>query len=208
LNIFSAYRPFQKYFRARRMREFERIFSIRDETSIIDVGGTPFNWSFLQSRPRVTLANITEATASGGRFTRVVYDGKVVPFADNSFELCYSNSVIEHVGDAAQTAQFAREIRRLAPSYYVQTPNKWFFIEPHYMCAFLHWLPRSIKRRLLRRVTPWGWIAKPTQAYIDYSLDNIRLLSVGDMRALFPDAIIHRERFLRMTKSIIAIRQA
>lgn len=188
------------------MRAFEKAFHISDTTKIIDLGGLPFNWSFLRSRPRVILANIEGEPGAHGQFETIVYDGTFVPFSDDTFDISYSNSVIEHVGGPEAVLRFAGEIRRLAPSYYVQTPNKWFFIEPHFMCAFFHWFPRPIKRKLLLYLTPWAWISKPTQEYVDWAIDNIRLLSVYDMRALFPDATIVRERFLGMTKSIIAMK--
>ena len=137
----------------------------------------------------------------------VIYDGSIVPFRDRSFDICYSNSVIEHVGDADAVARFASEVRRLAPRYFVQTPNRYFFVEPHFICVFIHWLPTSLKRHLIRRGSLWGWMAKPDQKTIDDWLRDIRLLTVKDMRRLFPDAEIVRERFLGLTKSIIAIKR-
>jgi Methyltransferase domain len=136
----------------------------------------------------------------------VIYDGSKVPFEDNSFDISYSNSVIEHVGDAGAQARFASEVRRLAPRYFVQTPNKWFFIEPHFICLFIHWLPRRLKRHLVRRCSIWGWVTKPDQQQIDSVLAEIRLLTVPEMRRFFPDAEILRERFLGFTKSIIALK--
>jgi ubiquinone/menaquinone biosynthesis C-methylase UbiE len=133
-------------------------------------------------------------------------DGKNLPYADNSFELCYSNSVIEHVGDWNAREAMAREIRRVASRYYVQTPNKWFFSDPHTVGAFLHWLPKRYHRKLVRWCTLWGLVDRPSQAQIDALLEEVELLTEHDMRALFPDAKIVKERFLGMTKSIIALR--
>ena len=210
-NIHTIYRVFQDYFRPRRMKLFASSFAINGYTRIIDVGGTPLNWSYIEQKPEVTLVNIDAdfdlRELDPLHHKIMLYDGRVFPFPDHSFDVCYSNSVIEHVGDANAVTHFASEIRRLAPRYFVQTPNRYFFIEPHFMCVFIHWLPMGLKRRLIRRCTVWGLVEKPDQETIDKFLREIRLLTVKDMRLLFPDAEIIRERFLGFTKSIIAIKR-
>ena len=188
------------------MRLFVRTFGVSDRTTIIDVGGNRFNWELIDCKPNVTMVNILDEEWTEGRFEMLKYDGETIPFADNTFDICYSNSVIEHVGDREKVAKFAREIRRVAPAYYVQTPNRHFFIEPHFICIFLHWLPFSMTRKLIRFFSVWGWVTKSSQERVDQVLRDIRLLTIREMQALFPDARIIRDTFLGMTKSVIAIR--
>jgi Methyltransferase domain len=212
MNVHAVYRRFQNYFRPHRMKRFVSTFGINDRTRIVDVGGSPLNWSYIPQKPEVTLLNISADLPDVREFDAlhqriVLYDGSRIPFLDRSFDVCYSNSVIEHVGDTNAIALFASELRRLAPRYYVQTPNKYFFAEPHFMCVFIHWLPMTLRRRLIRRFSIWGWVIKPDQGTIDYFLKRIRLLTVAEMRSLFPDAEIVRERFLGCTKSIIAMKR-
>ena len=88
----------------------------------------------------------------------------------------------------------------------MQTPNKWFFSDPHTVGAFVHWLPKRWQRKLIRWCSFWGLVDRPSQAKVDALLEEINLLSEAQMRALFPDATILKERFLGMTKSIIAVR--
>lgn len=206
MSIYKLIAPFQAVLRKRRMRFFANSFGLRDDMRIIDVGGRKLNWNFIEEKPDVTIVNIEFGDAEDGRFHYVHTDGKNLPYADNSFELCYSNSVIEHVGDWEARQAMAREIRRVASRYYVQTPNKWFVSDPHTVGFFLHWLPKRYHRKLVRWCTLWGLIDRPSQAEIDALLEEVDLLSESDMRALFPDAQIVRERFLGMTKSIIALR--
>jgi ubiquinone/menaquinone biosynthesis C-methylase UbiE len=188
------------------MRFFADAFGLRDDMRIIDVGGRKTNWCLIEEKPDVTIVNIEFGDAEDGRFHYVHTDGKNLPYADNSFELCYSNSVIEHVGDWDAREAMAREIRRVASRYYVQTPNKWFFSDPHTVGAFLHWLPKRYHRKLVRWCTLWGLVDRPSQEQIDALLEEVELLTEREMRALFPDAQIVKERFLGMTKSIIALR--
>jgi hypothetical protein len=122
-------------------------------------------------------------------------------------DVCYSNSVIEHVGSWDDQQRFAAEVRRMAPQYYVQTPNRYFFVEPHLITPFIHFLPRGIARKLMKNFTVHGLITRPSQQWRDAFLAQTRLLTVSEMRTLFPDAAIFREKFLGMTKSIIAIRK-
>jgi hypothetical protein len=134
-----------------------------------------------------------------------------MPVPDQSFDIVFSNSVIEHVGDRDQQRLFANEVRRVARRYYVQTPNRRFPIEPHLLTPFIHWLPRSWQRTIVRRFTIWQWIERPAPDrrayYIEHYLRDIRLLNRADVARLFPDAQIQQERWMGLTKSLIAVRQ-
>jgi hypothetical protein len=189
------------------MKQFEELFQPTDTTRIVDVGGYEMNWTLIAAKPNVVLVNLENEEWSKGRIRKRKGDGRNLAFADGSFDLAYSNSVIEHVGGWEDQQAFAREIRRIAPRYYVQTPNKWFFIEPHLMAPFIHLLPMRIARKLVRYFSVWGLVARPTQARIDEFLRSVRLLDAREMRTLFPDAEIVAEKFLGMTKSIIAVRR-
>ena len=98
----------------------------------------------------------------------------------------------------------AEEIRRVAKRYYVQTPNFWFLVDPHFLCPAFHFLPLSMRVALLRRMDI-GWLSR-TQDPIEAraQIESIRLLSAPDLRRLFPEARLWRERFLGMTKSLVA----
>ena len=81
----------------------------------------------------------------------------------------------------------------------MQTPNRWFPIEPHYQLPLFQFLPRRVRMALNRRFT-LGWQAKG-------QWEEITLLGARDLRRLFPDAEIHREKVLGLTKSLIAVRR-
>jgi hypothetical protein len=121
----------------------------------------------------------------------------MLPFADGEFDIAFSNSVIEHVPADRQRA-FAAEVQRVAKRYFIQTPNRYFPIEPHYQVPFFQFLPERARRALNRRFT-LGWQGKG-------HWEEITLLSAKDMKRLFPDAKIKRERLLGLTKSLMAVR--
>lgn len=189
------------------MRAFARMFDLKETDTVIDVGGNRGNWDLIAIRPHVLLANLDGDAWEDGKIRKVAADGTSLPYGDGSFDIAYSNSVIEHVGEWSQQTAFARELARVAPRYYVQTPNRWFILEPHLLTAVLHFLPRRLLRRLVRYCSLWGWIVRPDQETIDSFLADIHLLSVRDMKKLFPGAEIHRERLFGMTKSIMAVRR-
>ena len=204
-HIRDVTRPFRIFFRRKRMRNFLRWMAVSDRTTIIDVGGTPFMWHLTDCDPSVTIVNLKAPWSIEG--SRVVLaSGLALPFRDGAFDVCFSNSVIEHVGDARARADFAREVCRVAKRYWVQTPNRRFPLETHFVCLFLHWLPFQITRRLIRHFSLWGWLTKPSQVDVDRALRTLTLLDEREMRELFPDARIVKERFLGMSKSLIAVR--
>lgn len=196
-------------FRRRRMRAFAREFRPSARTRVLDVGGTPFNWSLVDSPARVTLLNVEPLASSEPlppNLSAVTGSGTRLEFPDGAFDVAFSNSVIEHVGSWTAQQAFARELRRVGRGVWVQTPARSFFVEPHLMGGFIHWLPRAWQRRLIRWLTLWGWLARPSPRQVERFLDETRLLDAAEMRELFPDCEIRRERVLGLTKSYVAVR--
>jgi len=196
-------------FRADRMRRFAAAFGVSGQTRVLDVGGTPLNWLLAEVRPRVTLLNMPRAREplpSG--FEMIFASGCELPFPGRSFDVVFSNSVIEHIGDPAARRRFADEIRRVGRSFWVETPNRWFPVEPHLCTPLLHFLPRRWQEWLAWKGSVWEVLERPTpdrrEFYIRHYLNDIRLLDAAELAGLFPGARIVRERFLGVTKSLVA----
>lgn len=140
-------------------------------------------------------------------FTCVAGDGCDLKYSDASFDVVFSNSVIEHVGTFERQKAFAKEIRRVGKTIWVQTPAREFPVEPHFIAPFIHYYPRWLQRKTARWFTIWGLTTKPTPVQIENMLDEIRLLTYSEMKQLFPDCEIRKEKFFGLTKSYIAIRR-
>jgi hypothetical protein len=153
------------------------------------------------------LVNVESEPTHDERFRSIAGDGRALDqFQDQSFDVVHSNSVIEHVGGWREQWRMAREIRRLAPRYFVQTPNFWFPLEPHFRAPFIHWLPEPWRVSILMR---WACGFHPrarSAGEARQMLDDARLVDARAMRELFPDAVVERERFAGFTKSLIAVR--
>ncbi len=193
------------------MRRFEETFGITENTTVLDVGGTPLNWTLARVRPRLTIVNMPRARESAGDSVAwVSADGRMLPFPDQSFDVVFSNSVIEHVGDSASQRRFAAEIARVGRGYWVQTPNRRFPVEPHLLMPFLHFLPGPWQAAIIRRFSIWELLARPDRDqkdfYIEHYLRDVRLLDARALRALFPDGRLIRERVGGLTKSLIAVK--
>ena len=191
------------------MARFVRDFAISSETRILDVGGAPGYWRMLPRQPRVTILNMPRTKAELLEAEGwVAGDGRRLPFADRAFDIVFSNSVIEHVGDAASQEAFAREVARVGRAYWVQTPNRWFPVEQHLLTPLIHWLPRSWQRAIVPRCTVWDALLRLSpdrrQFYLQHYLADIRLLGAPELHRLFPEARIIRERFFGLTKSLVA----
>ena len=186
----------------------------QDTCRIFDIGGEPQYWANVadmlgQRQWHVTLLNQVAYSVDEARFASLVGDARELgSFTDMSFDVVHSNSVIEHVGCWHDMQAMAREVRRLAPSYFVQTPYFWFPIEPHCATAFFHWLPKSVRISMLMRRPRWHWGQAPDVETAMRLIQSAVLLDYRMLATLFPDATIHRERFLGLTKSLIAVRNA
>lgn len=205
MNIHDVFYPFQKYFRSKRMTQFVSLFGLVSKMQVLDVGGNPFNWTLVTRQPDLTIVNICAPPEDPG-VAWLIGDGCSLPFGNNAFDIVYSNSVIEHLGNGPRQQKFAKEIRRVGRRYYVQTPNRKFFLEPHLITPFIHFVPKSRRARLLRNFTIWGWLTRPSLQECNEFVEEVCLLDEREMRRLFPDAVIFRESFLGFTKSLIAVK--
>ncbi|MBS1261652.1 MAG: hypothetical protein MAG453_00981 [Calditrichaeota bacterium] len=196
-----------RFTRRNRMRRFAALFRPRDGITICDVGGTKKIWDWLDCRPQITIINLGIEESHAGNFHYLPADSTDLPFPDGHFDIAFSNSVIEHLGDFETQRRFAREQMRVGRSLFVQTPAKEFPLEIHLLTPFIHWLPVSWQRPLLR-FTVRGLIKHWSRADADTFLDQIRLLTKREMRELFPGCEIHVERVLGLPKSYIAVRRA
>ncbi len=93
-------------------------------------------------------------------------DGRKLEFDDSEFDIVFSNSVIEHVGSFEDQKKICEEILRVGKKFWVQTPSKSFFFEPHFLFPFFHWFPISI-RKIIVYITPWYLISKPNKDKIE-----------------------------------------
>lgn len=199
-------RPFRK----RRMNKFIKLLHPTPKSTILDVGGTPFNWRLVKGIEKVTLLNLTipeNVDSDSRRYSFVEGDGTDLKYPDSSFDILFSNSVIEHLSTHENQKKFAAEAGRVGKSLWVQTPAKEFFVEPHFITPFIHYFPKSWQKRLVRNCSVWGLLTRPSQKQIDNIISELRLLSYTEMRELFPECKIIREKFLFFTKSYIAVRE-
>jgi SAM-dependent methyltransferase len=217
---------FSERARNSRAQLFRKSFSIDSSTRILDIGsedgsnifnvlaGTEYNPT------NVYIADVTETVVKGALqkygFNAVAIDGQgFLPFDDKSFDIVYCSSVLEHVTVDSRDVweikegrrfrslafehqrQFADEVRRVAKQYFVQTPAVSFPIESHTWLPFAGYLPREALVPLMRVSNRW---------WLRISVPDFNLLGESDLRTLFPDAGIVRERAFGLTKSLMAIK--
>jgi hypothetical protein len=196
-------------------RVVDEVLAARGTCRILDLGGSEKYWlagadylARVRGKVVITLVNLEPAEVSDQTLFRAMIgdacDLRGVP--DGAYDLVHSNSVLEHVGSWERMKDMAREVRRLAPRYFVQTPYFWFPLEPHYNSVGFHWLPQAVQaRRMLRR--RHGFHER--KADLDEAMHAVQhtvLLDQRQFRSLFPDARMDHETFLGLVKSLIAVR--
>jgi Methyltransferase domain len=202
-------------FRRERFKKFTNLIAeCQPPVKILDVGGTVAFWQshrdLLNQEVEVTLLNqVFEPSQAPNWITQVKGDARwMTMFADRQFDICFSNSVIEHVGTLYDQLYMAKEIRRVARGYFVQTPNKWFPLEPHFLVPCWQFLPVWLRARLLM-TSDRGFVGQVQEYFLaKATVESIRLLTQREMRWLFPEAIIVKEQIGPLTKSLVACRKA
>jgi Methyltransferase domain len=188
-----------------------------DHVRLLDLGGRKTYWNILppgflrHQNVSITVLNVPgEFQASDDDvFSHVAGDAcDLHQYSDGHFHIAHSNSVIEHVGGWHNVKRFAAECRRVASGLFVQTPYFWFPVEPHYVFPLFNWFPRPVQERLVQKFALGysGRKAPDLDTAIDWIDAAPRLLDLRAYQLLFPDCRIEQERFLLLTKSMIAIR--
>ena len=196
-------------FRKKRFAFFLSLLSqLKRPVHILDIGGTAMYWKTmgldLDDQVFITLLNLTPEDHALPHITSMVGDARSIQAAHDSFDVVFSNSVIEHLGTFQDQWRMAEEVRRVGKHYFVQTPNKYFPLEPHFLFPFFQFLPRRIRVWLLQNFK-LGWFEKtPDLEKAAEIVNSIRLLSRQEFLSLFPRASLYEEKAFGMTKSFVA----
>ncbi len=196
-------------FRQKRMIFFkEKIKNLPKPIRILDIGGNEHFWknSTLASNPdyEITVLNLEKFNVTSTNIISIIGNAvDLSEFSDNEFDITFSNSVIEHLTTRENQVKMAKEVQRVGCNYYVQVPNKFFFIEPHYLLPIINLLPKNIQffiltKTILSRGKKWD------KEFARQYIDEILLPSYNDFKKLFPKSKIWRERFFLMSKSFVA----
>ncbi len=175
---------------------------------ILDIGGTQQYWEevdFIEdSAVEITLLNLSRDNVTYPNFRSMVGDARnLSEFRNKEFDIVFSHSVIEHVGGLKDQRKMADELKRIGKRYFLQTPNRFFPIEPHFLFPLFQFFPLWLKVWLVSRFDV-GWYTRTSdrQKAIE-TVKSIRLLSKQELQKLFPGATIYKEKFLGFTKSFI-----
>lgn len=229
--IFDSYTPGSLAWKMRQKRfeVFKKWLSgFPRPLKILDAGGTLEFWKSMgYGNPEdlhIVLFNLEAAKVDSPSFTGMAGDvTNMSQFKDQEFDIVFSNSVIEHVGDYDQQRKMAQEIKRVGKSYFIQTPNLFFPIEAHTCYPLFQFMPTAIQALLLyyfdlsgggigRTVETWKkrllfqrFERLPCESWEKclFRVRSLRLLSEGKFRALFPEGTIFREKFFGLTKSLV-----
>lgn len=204
--------------RARRWELLGRLFPHLPSYRVLDLGGTADSWLRAELQPKsVTVLNLHGNELVAGHegealpeWIELVAGDACEPPASvlaGDYDMVFSNSLIEHVGGAYRRRLLAGVIRAAAPRHWVQTPYRYFPVEPHYLFPGYQFLPVAGKAWLAQR---WPLIHTRDAdwaAGVGTALD-VELVGATEMRYLFPEATLHRERLAGVTKSLVAVRTA
>ena len=180
-----------------------------DSMSVIDLGGTAESWLRAPVRPEsVHVVNLDPPPLDIPHWIRADQaDACQLPgqIRSGSYDLVYSNSVIEHVGGHTQRMRFADAVHRLADRHWVQTPYRYFPVEPHWLFPGFQFLPLALRAQVARR-WPLAHMRSPSQEDGLRGALSVELLSRAEMALYFPDSTLRFERIMSLIKSMIAVK--
>ena len=208
-NDYSNPKYIGNIFRRKRFHFFERrIKPFIKPITILDIGGKVNFWVNEKFHNRydveITLLNLEAEESDFFNIHTVQGDAcDLSRFENHSFDVAFSNSLIEHLYTRENQEKMAREAMRVGRFFFVQTPNRYFPIEPHFKFPFFQFLPRAVKLLLLTKTSLINGI-KYEKQYAENLIKEIRLLSKSEFQTLFPSCLLFEERFAGLLKSFVA----
>ncbi|MEI6971132.1 MAG: class I SAM-dependent methyltransferase [bacterium] len=204
---------FANRLRQRRMSLLlDMLSSTRPPISVLDVGGQEEFWKALDMshwpQLHITLLNLFPINTNLPFVSSCVGDARsMTMFADHQFDIVFSNSVIEHVGGLRDQKAMAQECLRIGNNYFVQTPNRYFPLEPHFLFPGFQFLPNTLRAFLHSRFN-LGWWKRRSNFYAALEeVESIRLLTYRELLYIFPGCNIWREKVWGITKSYVVYSQ-
>lgn len=190
-----------------RNEELARRFPAIESMTVVDLGGTCSWWEESSLTPRhVTVVNLDTDESSTEEISFVQADACSSEVLElGRFDLVFSNSLIEHVGGYRRRKALAANILSLAPNHWVQTPYRYFPIEPHWVFPAHQFLPLAIRARMSEK-WHWGHVRASTFEEALEDCLSTELLSRTELGHLFPGSSIWHERIVGLTKSLVAIK--
>jgi hypothetical protein len=182
----------------------ERVLAEKGKCRILDLGGTEIYWKnnaeFLDKHKgkisiiTVNIGDLGDVESGDPIFTHVSGDATDArPYRENEYDFIHSNSVIEHVGAWPRVRAMADNIEASGKPYYLQTPNMWFPLEPHYRSWFFQFLPEGTRARILMRRDRTDKDARTKLDIAMSHVEDVKLLDRKQMKALFPNARLEAE---------------
>jgi len=190
--------------RKKRFALFIETLSVKSSDRILDVGGTEHTWNRSGLENRVTILNL-KFERHDPRYSYICGDACNMHMIKNKeFDIVFSNSVIEHVGQEKQKL-FANEVLRVGIKYWIQTPYKHFPVESHFVFPFFQYLPKYVQRRIALKWPYSNYFYNGNRKEeILWELERLKLLTISEMKYLFQDSRIIYEKYFGIVKSIIA----
>ncbi|MFD0820691.1 class I SAM-dependent methyltransferase, partial [Micromonospora zhanjiangensis] len=183
--------------RARRARWLRQAFPDLAEMSVVDLGGRLDDWRRAPVRPRhVHVITLEPAPAEVPDWAEVEQaDVCELPahIAVRRYDLVFSDSVIEHLGGHERRLRFAENVHALARAHWIQTPYRYFPIEPHWAAPGLQFLPLPARIAVARHWPPAA-LSQPDRADPAGAVRWTELLGLTQMRDYFPRSAIRVER--------------
>ncbi len=186
-------------------RELSDRYAKNSRLRIIDIGGVPAFWDNMgmagDERYSIDCFNVMAQESRFKNISCFVGDGtELRGVKDNEYDIAFSQSVIEHVGPRANHAKMANEIKRVAPKYFIQTPNYYFPVEPHIRLPFFQFLPLGLRAALAVIIKGKSF---RNYAKVKSAVAGVNLLTRAELERLFPDGKIEEEKLMGLVKSFM-----
>ena len=212
--LIRFYRWLWRFWKERRFQRFVKALRPTRADVLLDIGGYPFNW-FMRGAVigkvdvlNLELAPLENSPPEAPEIRALAGDARRLEFPDQHYDIVFSNSVIEHVGNLEDQQAFAREAGRVGKKLWIQTPAKECPIEPHYLGLFIHWFPAAWQVPLARWTSVRGLTRSASRVDLESIARSTRLLSKREFTGMFPDCEIWTERLLWvLPKSYVAVRK-